>query len=72
MCVFGGSSPKYTPPPVPAAAPTPASQGVQNARSDEKRRQRAAAGRSSTIKTNQDLLGTPNTTSKGAGNLLGA
>lgn len=72
MCIFGGSTPKYTPPAVPAASPTPASQGVQNARADEKRRQRAAAGRSSTIKTTSDLLGTANTTSNSAGNLLGA
>jgi len=65
MC---GSGPKYDPPPPPPAAPRMVDQGVQQARADDKRRQRMAAGRSSTIKTSGDLLGQASTT----GNLLGS
>ncbi len=69
MCV-GGSEPKYTPPPTPPEAPRMADAGAQQARGDEKRRQRMAAGRSSTIKTSGGLLGGAETTGS-TGGLLG-
>jgi len=65
MCLSSG--PDYKPPPKPPATPRMADEGAQRARQDDKRRQRVAAGRSSTIKTQGDLLGDASTT----GNLLG-
>lgn len=66
MCL---SSSAPSPPPIPAAPPTMSTEGVQRARSDQKKRLRAAAGRASTIKTTPDLLGSATTTT---GNLLGS
>ena len=57
MCM--GSTPKMTPPPPPPEppeAPTAVDAEVQQARTDEKNRARAASGRSGTIKTSSDLV----------------
>lgn len=52
MAISGGSTPPVPElPPEPPPAPTKADAGVQAAREDEKRRQRAAAGASGTILT---------------------
>lgn len=55
-------------PPPPPEAPRAADAGVRAARADELRNQRRKAGRKSTIKTENDLLGGAMTTS----NLLGS
>ena len=57
MCM--GGTPKAPtpppPPPEPPEAPTMVDQGVQQARTDERARARAAAGRSGSIRTSSDL-----------------
>lgn len=66
MC--NSKKPKYKPPAVPPEAPRMVDEGAQRARRDDKRKQRLAAGHSSTIRT-KDLLGGAQTTT---GDLLGA
>lgn len=56
MCM--GSTPKISappPPPEPPEAPTAVDAEVQQARTDERNRARAAAGRSGAIKTSSAL-----------------
>jgi hypothetical protein len=68
MCAFGGPKPPPVPPPPPAPAREPDA-AVQQARTDQQRRARAAQGYSSTIATGPMGLSSPAST--GFKSLLG-